>query len=422
VAKSSLCGVIRCRVFVILIRVSSHVNDLWHALRICLHSAVVVLGYVMLGVEQCCLIADDVEEATSFTHHVPSKKRRPSADPDIPSENLDIQDKFQEMPQVFNVSQLEGHIILCGKVFGVASFLKPLRNITRQPVLVMHPEPPADEEEAAMSAFDLVYYFKGSPLESKDLERARAHKAAVVIILCDSSGYFIENGQGRSVDTFAIFVANVVEKFFPSTRWVVELTDGHSMHFLSHRAHPNDPHPVWPRYASGNVYLANFFDSLLAQSYYNQALLGIISKLIHATDEVAEPPGSMQAVLAMMSQSPELPGLTVAHLTLQRAIQEGGCCQYSSFRSVEVPETYYGKEYVRLFKDLILNHNFLALGLYRPYAQNRMEDHLVNDQGGGPDEDELDNELQYVLTNPIQSTTLKKGDAVYVLSPATTTA
>ena len=35
--------------------------------------------YTMLGIEQCCLIADDVAEARHFAQYQPPKKRKPQA-------------------------------------------------------------------------------------------------------------------------------------------------------------------------------------------------------------------------------------------------------------------------------------------------------------------------------------------------------
>jgi len=397
------------------------------------------VGYMMTGVEQCSLIADDIAEARDFSLYKPSKKKRPSSEGLIGATSLGMQDDFrQRKTAVRDVSQLQGHIILCGKVQGLDSFLKPLRAITRQPVLMMHPEPPKGPEVLAMNTYSNVFYYKGSPLEVSDMRRCGADKAHVVVILCDAAGYFIEKNSNRSVDTFATFVANVVDNYFPRTRWITELTEGASMKFLTDRAADDTPHHVWPRYASGDVYFANFFDSLLAQSFYNNELLGIVSNLINTKDDTKdglEGLPNVDEILANASEEDPPDPLTVAHLQLREAIYMERCTQNCAFRMIGVPEAYAGKTYVELFKDLMLNHNLLPIGLFRSPKDERqggvgLKTKGESEIGGEGDGEEtlgkLDNDLYrevpllnnlpFVLTNPEQTLVLRDGDSVYVLS------
>ena len=139
------------------------------------------------------------------------------------------------------------------------------------------------------------------------------------------------------------------------------------MRFLADAAEAKAPFPTWPRYASGNVYFANFFDSLMAQSFFNNEMLSIIASLITPEDEVlswAEGPNMQQILAAVTAENP-LDPLTQAHLRLRDCIQDGKCRQNCCFRMISVPYEYNGMRYVDLFKDLVLNHNLLPIGLFR---------------------------------------------------------
>ena len=66
---------------------------------------------------------------------------------------------------------------------------------------------------------------------------------------------------------------------------------------------------------------------------------------------------------------------------------------------VDLPAAHIGNTYADLFKDLMLHHNMLPLGLLR-----------------GPDP-KADNVLPFVLTNPNKELLLGSADRVYCLSP-----
>jgi hypothetical protein len=49
---------------------------------------------------------------------------------------------------------------------------------------------------------------------------------------------------------------------------------------LNHAPDSTDPYSIWPQYASGQVYLSNMLDCLIAQCYYKSDLLAVMSALV----------------------------------------------------------------------------------------------------------------------------------------------
>ena len=112
-----------------------------------------------------------------------------------------------------------------------------------------------------------------------------------MIILQDQAGAYASL-HNRSPDSFAIFVTNAVDEFFPGTRWVTEMVEESSLAKLE--CLPEDrseAYGMWPRYVSGMAYLNSSLDGLLAQCFYNPDLLGIVSKLVGLSSQSQNDPG-----------------------------------------------------------------------------------------------------------------------------------
>ena len=118
----------------------------------------------------------------------------------------------------------------------------------------------------------------------QDLVAAGAQTCATVVIFSDYTGYYFAPSGGHTTDTFAIYVACSVDTNF-SCRWLIELVDGDSMRFLSERPPSlKREHSLYPQYCAGRVFFASIFDSLMAQAFYNDALIEIITTLINGGD------------------------------------------------------------------------------------------------------------------------------------------
>ncbi len=71
----------------------------------------------------------------------------------------------------------------------------------------------------------------------------------------------------------------------------------------------------------------------------------------------------------------------------------------AALRMLPVPPQLYGRPYKELFGHLLLVHSVIALGLYRPKAENPYW------------------RLNYVATNPAWADVVESGDRVFVLRP-----
>jgi hypothetical protein len=77
-------------------------------------------------------------------------------------------------------NKFENHIIVCGIVKGMRSFLLPLRAkslSTISPIIILSKESIPVEIWMEINRFPKIFYLKGSPLKTSDLERAGISKA-----------------------------------------------------------------------------------------------------------------------------------------------------------------------------------------------------------------------------------------------------
>jgi len=317
------------------------------------------------------MIADDEEEANGVSKYKLIQKSEVSSCVDTSKAVL-----ISPAPRIKNkpsstsgCSTLCGHIILVGVMpeNAMKAFLEPLRQLSSQQVVYLHDTLPSAVDAAVIEETEGAYFVQGSPLLVRDLQQAGAKGASKVVILADLTGHWFGSSResdNRLPDHFGVFMVNVITQHF-NCSWLVEFSVAQSMKYLVDRAHDLDPLLLWPRYTAGQVFLGGIFDSLLAQAYYNPQLVDIINMLAGG-----------------------------AKYTTADMIQEGNKLQL-----VDLPAAHIGNTYADLFKDLMLHHNMLPLGLLR-----------------GPDP-KADNVLPFVLTNPNKELLLGSADRVYCLSP-----
>ena len=217
-----------------------------------------------------------------------------------------------------------------------------------------------------------VFFCSGNAMQITDLKRAGAHVAESMVIIADYSGFFVST-TNRSVDSYAIFVANVTAEYFPSCRCVVEMIDESSMTQLNHAPDSSEPYSLWPQYASGGVYLCNMLDCLIAQCYYKGDLLEVMSALVGDKSETTEDAKSTQCI-----------------------------------QEFELPAPYVDMKWSTVFMDLTLNRACVPLALLRcPEAYD------YEDEDG--EMVMCHNPLPFVFTNPRGDTLLASGDKVVAI-------
>lgn len=337
-------------------------------------------NHVFLGDESAIVIADCIEEAQLVSNYNPVEGK-PQAFPtglaDFPIVTPDIfagerPAPLQKTPHSTpDFSNFAGHWIVCGNMEGLLQLSIPMRAVTSRPLVILHPNPGQGSEWRKLLELPNVFFCRGSAMEVRDLRRAGADTAEVIVILTDQQGVYASL-QHRSADAFGIFVSNAIDEYFPTCRWVLEIVNETSLSQLECLPeNRNEAYGLWPRYVSGMVYLSSSLDGLLAQCFYNSDLLGIVAKLVGGGGRPTSP-----------------------------SIDPTQAEENSEIGQIMVPPRYVGQSYRILYKDLCLNFGVVALGLFRdPEVYNPPPP------------------LPVVLANPDPEMTLYQSDKVYVLRP-----
>ena len=128
--------------------------------------------------------------------------------------------------------KFENHIIVCGLVDDMRSFLLALRAKslkTVHPVIILHNELIPVKIWKEINRFPKIYYLQGSPLKRGDLDRAGIDKAIAAIILSSS-----KEGDKNSfmVDADTIFIYKTIKTSNPGVRIITELASFSTINFL----------------------------------------------------------------------------------------------------------------------------------------------------------------------------------------------
>lgn len=338
--------------------------------------------YELQGHESCIAVADSEEQAEVISTFVYSPKDKEAATQSPCWSPLKVVPCKKE-PRGATLEELQGHVIIAGCAEGLMQFVTTLRVTSDQAVCVLHLEELDVTDLEELSQMGGVYFCLGSPMSLSDLKTARADFCEVVVIVADMTGYYVPH-KNRSVDSFGIFVANLIDSYF-KCRVVVELIDEISLEQLKQRDMHVEPDPdeeelplgdlpftLWPRYVSGNVFFSNMLDCLLAQCVYKPALVRVITELL-----------SMK--------SPEAAG----------QVSEAKKCRIESalVRQLQMPPEFVGKTYGELFGQLCQEQGCVVMALYR--TQKAYVEHRPP--------------LPFVLTNPPNDIILHSEDILFAL-------
>jgi len=342
-------------------------------------------SHVMTGSEKIYVLAESADEAEFISDPEYNLKSglKPTSDAILPEQIpivhpdsfIDLQVRGSRRITSYEDFDLSDHVIVCGNMHGIHGFLKPLRTTSMRPVILLHPEEPTNEQDW-LEALRLpnVFFCAGNAMQIPDLQNAGAHVAESIIIISDYTGYFV-NTTNRSLDSYAIFVANVVDEYFPTCRYVVEMIDEVSMSQLNHAPDGNDPYSLWPQYAAGSVYLCNMLDCLAAQCYYKTDLLKVLTALV---GDVADT-----------------------------------CSSEPFIQEFPVPQMYADRQWNAVFSDLVLNRACVPLALFRS-----AENYIFENESG--EEIHGENQLGFVFTNPKADTIVSEHDYIIAICPGAT--
>ncbi|TMW56686.1 hypothetical protein Poli38472_006696 [Pythium oligandrum] len=232
------------------------------------------------------------------------------------------------------------HIVVCSflgeeSLASLLWFLLPLRSVfshSHPPITILDDAEPSPTFSTTLSAFNDVYYVRGSPLVYSDLQRAGAKAAAAVIVLGKqaNTGLLQASSDGdvdsSIIDGEAIFATMLIELKMDLTKifTITELTDesnskflgtSFQLQYLSHDAvmlanqekdedgddlDQSDSLSWWeylllndipqqksekaiyglPLYMSGRLLHPELCENMLVQAFYNPSIHKIIRQLV----------------------------------------------------------------------------------------------------------------------------------------------
>ena len=328
--------------------------------------------------------------------------------------------------------RIHHHIIACGPLSALWSFILPLRSKhvqVVQPIVVLDRNLPSEEEWKRFARFPDIYLVRGSPLNIKDLHAAGASTASRAVLFAHHTTS--QKSRGVIPSAFNDKVANAVafageHKFarqmqdsdtilsYRALKVVnsrinvtVELVSSENLRLLDESemgsgqllsnkmaniledasAHEQSLSESWlsPSFASGHAFLSTVVDTIFAQSFYNRHLIAIIQELVIGTPDVLT--NAWDKVLGS-----EIGNLHDSHLYL-----------------VMVPKEFHGRTYGYTLYSL-LKRGALAMGLRRGIVAT--DESKIESLGFDPSKSHTQ---PYVYTNPTSSTLIRNTDLLYVL-------
>ena len=172
------------------------------------------------------------------------------------------------------------------------------------------------------------------------------------------------------MDAKTIFKYFTIQKIRPDIQIITELVSPDNINFLidNHDDYLNLKKYGYYQtkiYASGEIYISSIMDSLLAQSYYNMAIIEVIDKL----------------VVGKLNNDDNDDDLEDSYLS-----------------QLKTPSSFIGKKYIELFEYLTDRHGIIPLAVYR-YPKTK-------DETNWP----------FVTTNPKPDFKLRDSDMIMVLT------
>ncbi|CAJ0642027.1 13674_t:CDS:10, partial [Entrophospora sp. SA101] len=296
---------------------------------------------------------------------------------------------FNEKSEIPHVTD---HVLICNHSedfpVNLDIFMMVLRgknsNIKDAPIVILSPNEPDDYQKRSLSKFSPVYFINGSPLKRKDLYKARVHYAKKCVILSDSLRY--EESSNGTADAASIMIALniesmaaheecfvIVECIYRETFKMIGESDS-----VKNKQDDNVQALLRPSFMSGNVFTPSNLDTLLCQCFYNKHIPVIVKRLIFSHD-----PGNKKLT----------PKVTNVQDNEWQSLKIGSGQMFQ----IDVPSSFFGKEYHLFYDFLIQEHKAVPLGLYR----------LTQHKGG---------HLRYIYVNPKAATILRDDDRLIRLA------
>eukprot|EP00742_Colponemidia_sp_Colp-10_P011207 GILJ01012423.1.p1 GENE.GILJ01012423.1~~GILJ01012423.1.p1 ORF type:complete len:1205 (+),score=162.60 GILJ01012423.1:94-3708(+) len=347
--------------------------------------------------------------------------------------------KHLPVPTVSTLAE-GGHIIICANIaehsaFGLQYFIRPLRaSHSRQnvPVVVLSPHPPADWSHIV--DYEDVFYVKGSPLSSDDLELVGFQQASAILVISNSKAN--RHDEAAMADAEAIFTMRLIEANTPRAKpvyTVIELVNDSNSEFLASvlseeetllarldsKGHqpantalesdksprtfveapssPRTPKPSWPF----SILPANRITRRKSEKDTDSGA----SALVYESNqkEFFRQPRFASGSFFVSSILTSMMAATYDHGEITQIIEELNSAEISQ---LPVPSEFVTKSYLELFEHLVGSVGVVPLGLYRYPRPSQI---VARDK---------DKPLPFVYTAPPGcDTLLRHNDRVFVIRP-----
>jgi hypothetical protein len=273
------------------------------------------------------------------------------------------------------LSCLNNHYIIFCKEDHLWEFMNSFDKYNFNVVFFVSDQHPSAKWDILKRYFKNLIYIECSYSDQDDLEKLRLEQAKHIFILT----YAVENSNVS--DSGILPLVKIIEENFPNAKYTLELSDELNVRYLNNQGNDDTnnrkneknkiskiPVRMWPKYAKSDIYFSSSLDSLLAFAYHNDGLLDVLTKLLGITNGITDP----------------------------CYMENDQLCTYIFVSDEKV--TYEG-----IFKQFLkLNPPIIPLAVYR----------MVKDQ-------ELRNELPYIITNPKKDLLLNKLDKIICIGKST---
>ena len=346
--------------------------------------------------------------------------------------------------------KMHHHIIACGPLAALWSFILPLRSKhvqVVQPIVILSRILPTEEEWARYSRFPDIYLVRGSPLNISDLHAAGTNSASRAVLFADEGmsrsamgGDDISGGTGGGAnvsenankfgrqmrDSSTILAYRALKVVNPRINVTVELISSENLRLLdesemgsgtSMRSHggnalTNDSSNEDLNHTDsmlGNmaeVFGINASDNSVTESWLSPSFASGHAFLSTVTDTIFAQSFYNRHLIAIIQElvigTPDI----LAETWNKVLGSEIGMMHDSHLYLIVIPKDYHNRSYSFVLYSL-LQKGVLAMGLRRGVTK---PDNKTHHMGMGES-----NTQPYVYTNPSPSTIVRHEDLLYVL-------
>ena len=296
-----------------------------------------------------------------------------------------LEDTYDEpIPQneceEFNLEDLQNHVIICGNVSNLGSFISSLRlkhNNFSPDILIIHPTDIPRDQWRIIGRFQRIYLLKICPYTG-NIFQCNLDKAKSFVILHSPNNV---NQNGIMTDTQTILLHRELKANFPKLQIISELKHTEDVRFIK---------PGW-----GSEYERH-------HSLSGVSNVSVSGRLLHpeyhyhpyfASGSVFTP-STADSLLCHLLTSPNL--ISLVRLLCNRGNSVKHAMRSSSVQLIELPIELNESSYEKVF-EYFIRRDIICIGLYRGA-----------DYGG--------NSEPFVFTNPDKSTIITSDDSIFVLS------